>query len=165
MIEVTWTTSSFARPRMRRRSGSPRGKDYKLGFLRVILLNERSGESGPAHLGRSGLRATSLPCCSPTSPLVRPTTFDFEPRVWLEVGEIKIQKKVAVTGLRGITFNRNDLDRCQRQRSPKLTRGQRRHFAGVARLCSDLVTPETFEQAALECPNSLEEEMVGLEAN
>jgi len=37
-------TSSFARPRMRRRSGSPRARITSSAFLRVILLKERSGD-------------------------------------------------------------------------------------------------------------------------
>jgi len=39
---------------MRRRSGSPEGKDNNLGFLRVILLKEPFRESGPAHLVGAG---------------------------------------------------------------------------------------------------------------
>jgi bifunctional DNase/RNase len=72
-------------------------KDYKLGFLRVILLKELSGERilpiwvGPIEGDILALTLENLA-------FQRPTTFDLTIRL-LEAGQVTIQK-VAVTALR-----------------------------------------------------------------
>ena len=77
------------------------GKDYKLGFTRVILLKESAGNRVlPIWVGAGEGDIIAMLLANVSA--VRPTPWDLTARL-LEVGEMKIEK-VAVIGLRGITF-------------------------------------------------------------
>jgi len=101
MIEVTVDDVVVRSPKNEEAKWLADGKDYKLGFTRVILLKERSGNRVlPIWVGagEGDIIAMLLANIS----VVRPTPWDLTARL-LEVGEMKIEK-VAVIALRGITY-------------------------------------------------------------
>jgi RNA polymerase sigma factor (sigma-70 family) len=101
MIEVTVDDVVVRSPKDEEAKWLADGKDYKLGFTRVILLKERSGNRVlPIWVGagEGDIIAMLLANIS----VVRPTPWDLTARL-LEVGEMKIEK-VAVIALRGITY-------------------------------------------------------------
>ncbi len=101
MIEVTVDDVVARSPKNEEAKWLADGKDYKLGFTRVILLKERSGNRVlPIWVGAG--EGDIIAMLLANIAVVRPTTFDLTARL-LEVGEMKIEK-VAVVGLRGKTF-------------------------------------------------------------
>jgi RNA polymerase sigma factor (sigma-70 family) len=160
MIEVTVDDVVARSPKNEEVKWLAEGKDYKLGFTRVILLKERSGKRvlpiwvGP---GEGDIIAMLLANVS----AVRPTPWDLTARL-LEVGEMKIEK-VAVTGLRGITFiatmwinTRGKITEVDARPSDAITLA-----LGVG--APIFVTPEAFEQAA-PYVLTIKQEVVELEA-
>jgi bifunctional DNase/RNase len=160
MIEVTVDDVVVRSPKNEEAKWLAQGKDYKLGFLRVILLKERSGNRVlPIWVGAGEGDIIAMLLANLSA--VRPTTFDLTARL-LEVGEIKIQK-VAVTGLRGITF----IGTIWIDANGKISEVDARPSDAISLALHAgapiFVTPETFEQAAPDVL-TVEEEMVGLEA-
>jgi bifunctional DNase/RNase/predicted DNA-binding protein (UPF0251 family) len=101
MIEVTVEDVVLRAPKNEKAQWLAGGKDYKLGFFRVILLKELSGQRilpiwvGPIEGDLIALTIENLAT-------ERPTTYDLTIRL-LEAGQVKIQK-IAVTALRDNVF-------------------------------------------------------------
>jgi len=160
MIEVTVDDVVVRSPKNEEAKWLADGKDYKLGFTRVILLKERSGNRVlPIWVGagEGDIIAMLLANIS----VVRPTPWDLTARL-LEVGEMKIEK-VAVIALRGITYiatmwinAKGKISEVDARPSDAITLALR---AGAP----IFVTSEVFEQAA---PYALtmQQEVAGLEA-
>ena len=160
MIEVTVDDVVARSPKNEEVKWLAEGKDYKLGFTRIILLKERSGKRvlpiwvGP---GEGDIIAMLLANVS----ALRPTPWDLTACL-LEVGEMKIEK-VAVIALRGITYiatmwinARGKISEVDARPSDAITLALR---AGAP----IFVTPEAFEQAA-PYVLTVEQEVLELEA-
>ena len=145
MIEVTVDDVVVRSPKNEEVKWLAEGKDYKLGFTRVILLKERAGNRVlPIWVGAG--EGDIIAMLLANIAVVRPTPWDLTARL-LEVGEMKIEK-VAVIALRGITFiatmwinAHGKISEVDARPSDAVTLALR---AGV----SIFVTPEAFEQAA-----------------
>jgi RNA polymerase sigma factor (sigma-70 family) len=145
MIEVTVDDVVVRSPKNEEVKWLAEGKDYKLGFTRVILLKERAGNRVlPIWVGAG--EGDIIAMLLANIAVVRPTPWDLTARL-LEVGEMKIEK-VAVIALCGITFiatmwinAHGKISEVDARPSDAITLALR---AGV----SIFVTPEAFEQAA-----------------
>ena len=145
MIEVTVDDVVVRSPKNEEVKWLAEGKDYKLGFTRVILLKERAGNRVlPIWVGAG--EGDIIAMLLANIAVARPTPWDLTARL-LEVGEMKIEK-VAVIALRGITFiatmwinAHGKISEVDARPSDAITLALR---AGV----SIFVTPEAFEQAA-----------------
>jgi RNA polymerase sigma factor (sigma-70 family) len=101
MIEVTVDDVVVRSPKNEEAKWLADGKDYKLGFTRVIMLKERSGKRVlPIWIGAGEGDIIAMLLANISA--VRPTPWDLTARL-LEVGEMKIER-VAVIALRGITY-------------------------------------------------------------
>jgi RNA polymerase sigma factor (sigma-70 family) len=145
MIEVTVDDVVARSPKNEEVKWLAEGKDYKLGFTRVILLKERAGNRVlPIWVGAGEGDIIAMLLANISA--LRPTSWDLTARL-LEVGEMKIEK-VAVIALRGITYiatmwiNANGkTSEVDARPSDAITLALR---AGVP----IFVTSEAFEQAA-----------------
>jgi RNA polymerase sigma factor (sigma-70 family) len=145
MIEVTVDDVVVRSPKNEEAKWLADGKDYKLGFTRVILLKERSGNRVlPIWVGAG--EGDIIAMLLANIAVVRPTPWDLTARL-LEVGEMKIEK-VAVIALRGITYiatmwinTKGKISEVDARPSDAVTLALR---AGAP----IFVTPEAFEQAA-----------------
>jgi len=160
MIEVTVDDVVVRSPKNEEVKWLADGKDYKLGFTRVILLKERSGNRVlPIWVGagEGDIIAMLLANIS----VVRPTPWDLTARL-LEVGEMKIEK-VAVIALRGITYIATMWINAQGKISEVDARPSDAITLALRAGSPIFVTSEVFEQAA---PYALtiEQEVAGLEA-
>jgi len=145
MIEVTVDDVVVRSPKNEEAKWLAEGKDYKLGFTRVILLKERAGNRVlPIWVGAGEGDIIAMLLANVSA--MRPTTFDLTARL-LEVGEMKIEK-VAVIALRGITF----IATMWINAKNKISEVDARPSDAIAlALCTGapiLVTPEVFEQVA-----------------
>ena len=162
MIEVTVDDVVVRSPKNEEAKWLAEGKDYKLGFTRVILLKERMGNRVlPIWVGAGEGDIIAMLLANISA--VRPTPWDLTARL-LEVGEMKIEK-VAVIALRGITFiatmwinAKGKISEVDARPSDAITLALR---AGAL----IFVTPEVFEQAGASAyVLTVEERMAGLEA-
>ncbi len=160
MIEVTVDDVVARSPKNEEAKWLADGKDYKLGFTRVILLKERSGNRVlPIWVGPGEGDIIAMLLANVSS--VRPTTFDLTARL-LEVGEMKIEK-VAVVGLRGITFIATMWINAGGKTSEVDARPSDAIWLALRAGAPIFVAPEAFEQVA---PYVLtaNQEVAGLEA-
>jgi RNA polymerase sigma factor (sigma-70 family) len=145
MIEVTVDDVVVRSPKNEEVKWLAEGKDYKLGFTRVILLKERAGNRVlPIWVGAGEGDIIAMLLANVTA--ARPTTFDLTARL-LEVGKMKIEK-VAVVGLRGITF----IGTMWMSANGKISEVDARPSDAISLALHAgapiYVTPETFEQIA-----------------
>jgi RNA polymerase sigma factor (sigma-70 family) len=160
MIEVTVDDVVARSPKNEEAKWLAEGKDYKLGFTRIILLKERSGNRvlpiwvGP---GEGDIIAMLLANIS----ALRPTPWDLTARL-LEVGEMKIEK-VAVIALRGITYIATMWINAQGKVSEVDARPSDAITLALRAGAPIFVTPEVFEQVA-PYVLTVKQEVVELEA-
>ena len=145
MIEVTVDDVVVRSPKNEEAKWLADGKDYKLGFTRVILLKERSGNRVlPIWVGAGEGDIIAMLLANVSA--VRPTPWDLTARL-LEVGEMKIEK-VAVIALRGITFIATMWINAKGKTSEVDARPSDAITLALRAGAPIFVTPEAFEQAA-----------------
>jgi RNA polymerase sigma factor (sigma-70 family) len=160
MIEVTVDDVVVRSPKNEEVKWLAEGKDYKLGFTRVILLKERSGNRVlPIWVGAGEGDVIAMLLANIS--VVRPTPWDLTARL-LEVGETKIEK-VAVTALRGITYIATMWINAQGKISEVDARPSDAITLALRAGAPIFVTSEVFEQAA-PFVLTVEQQMAGLES-
>jgi RNA polymerase sigma factor (sigma-70 family) len=160
MIEVTVDDVVARSPKHEEVKWLAEGKDYKLGFTRVILLKESAGNRVlPIWVGAGEGDIIAMLLANVSA--VRPTPWDLTARL-LEVGEMKIEK-VAVIGLRGITFIATMWINAHGKISEVDARPSDAITLALGAGVPIFVTPEAFEQAA-PYVLTVKQEVVELEA-
>jgi RNA polymerase sigma factor (sigma-70 family) len=145
MIEVTVDDVVARSPKNEEVKWLADGKDYKLGFTRVILLKERAGNRVlPIWVGAGEGDIIAMLLANISA--LRPTPWDLTARL-LEVGEMKIEK-VAVIALRGITYIATMWINANGKTSEVDARPSDAVTLALRADAPIFVTPEAFEQAA-----------------
>jgi bifunctional DNase/RNase len=154
MTEVAVTDVVLRAPKNEEAKWLARGKEYKLGWSRVILLKERSGSRllpiwvGPVEGDLIALALENLA-------LQRPMTHDLTLRL-LEAGQVKIQKMV-VTDLRDNVYYASVWIVADNHIHEVDARPSDAIALAVQGGTPIFVTPELFERAAVGSESQLEE--------